>query len=99
MVVMSRYLNQTAEYTPIVQPIVLDAYGEPAYGASRTIRVREELEEKEVYSTGGELIKSSLQYYVGEKLLVGSKLNGRKIQEVEPYRGLGGRVYGYRVFV
>lgn len=97
--VMAPYLKERASYKPLVQPPVLDAYGEPAYQVSRTVKVRKEAKFQEVQDSRGALVKSSYTYYMSQPVEVGDLLDGKPVIACLPYTGYSGKSYGYEVLL
>ena len=100
---LATYLHQTASCLIMLKTAegkpVLDGYGVPSFSPSVDIYVRREDVVKEVRDANGEIVKISREYFTSHSLQVGDRLDGLQVIAVEPYVGLGGRIYGYCVSV
>lgn len=100
---LTKYLRQRAVYAPVERTSVgtpkLNAYGEPSYGATKTVKCRREPYVAHGLSVGGSVAVYRYSYYLDTTVtpMIGDKLDDRVIQDVQDYYDGMGILVGYEV--
>lgn len=98
---MTKFLKQTCTFEEAQRDAqdkpVMNKYGEPSYGPSRTLRCRRERSTKDVLTTNGAVLRSETIYYTDEaqRIRTGDKLDGSVVIAVSEYTNEHGKVEGY----
>lgn len=98
---MTKFLKQTCIFEEAQRDAqdkpVMNKYGEPSYGPSRTLRCRRERSTKDVLTTNGAVLRSETIYYTdeGQRIRTGDKLDGSVVIAVSEYTNEHGKVEGY----
>lgn len=102
---MTKYLRQQCQYEALSvdengQPS-LNQYGEAEFEAPETLKCRRERSVKDVQTTDGSIVRSTIVYYIDETttLNVGDKLDGRAILNLTEYTGSTGKPEGWMAYV
>jgi len=98
---LDNYLNQKAAYKAAQrndEGLVSDEWGQPQYGAKRTVVCRRQAKTQEVLTSDGQKVETSTIYYLVSEVFEGDQLDKLRVVAVAEWVTLGGTPLGWKAF-
>ena len=96
---LSTYLNQTAAYRAALRDeegMVMDDYGQAQHGEAVSRPCRKQAKAREILKPDGQVVKTSMVYYLETEIFEGDLLDGLRIEQVSEWVTLGGTPMGWK---